>query len=56
MTGIELATEVRGLIGRMLAEGMEPAEIAAEMQEQLNIFIDQHNLEFEDLRKDKLAA
>lgn len=56
MTETRFASELLALIDRCLAEGMAPADLATEMQEQVNIFVGQHNLEYELMLRPRKAA
>jgi hypothetical protein len=43
----EFSSELHALVKRYTSEGVDPAELANELQDQVNVFIGQHNLEYE---------
>jgi hypothetical protein len=43
----EFSGELHALVERYASEGVDPAELANELQDQVNVFIGQHNLEYE---------
>lgn len=43
----EFGRELETLLKRFVDKGAEPADIAKEAQEQLNVFVGRHNLQFE---------
>ncbi|MGF1639427.1 MAG: hypothetical protein ACFCUO_00600 [Rhodospirillales bacterium] len=43
----EFAKELHALIERYSGAGVDPADLANELQDQVNVFIGQHNLEYE---------
>ena len=43
----DFAKELHALIEKYLAQGVDPADMANELQDQVNVFIGQHNLEYE---------
>ena len=43
----EFATQLHALIEQFSRDGVDPIDLANELQDQVNVFIGQHNLEYE---------
>ena len=43
----EFANALHELIAKYAADGLDPLDLANELQDQVNVFIGQHNLEYE---------
>jgi hypothetical protein len=43
----EFASALHALIEKFSQEGVDPVDLANELQDQVNVFIGQHNLEYE---------
>lgn len=49
----EFASALHELIAKYAGDGLDPLDLANELQDQVNAFIGQHNLEYELLRPDR---
>lgn len=52
----KFSRELDTLITKFVADGADPADIATELQRQVNLLIDRHNLEYELLMAPKKRA
>ena len=43
----EFAEQLHALIKKFTQDGVDPIDLANELQDQVNVFIGQHNLEYE---------
>lgn len=43
----EFAAQLHALIEQFNSDGVDPIDLANELQDQVNVFIGQHNLEYE---------